>query len=183
MQVPGGTLRYGGEATTEHGTGLKLAALLDYDFGNRWRIDAGAFWATVEVKKLSYANITVPAPSSGVSERVPVPVNGRFAALSAAVIRFALRAFFAGAGPGTDVAIRVRLEPLDDVSLVGQAAAAEEVDRKRICRVAGYRDRCRHGAASIVPVVGNGWDALPWTPARRPASRQDLPLRGAMARL
>ena len=71
-----------------------------------------------------------------------------------------------GPGPGADVSIRVRLEPLHDVSLVGQAAA-EEMDQERIRRVAGYRV-----AAVMVPPPSRWWWKTAGTPSpgRRPAA-------------
>ena len=82
------------------------------------------------------------------------------------------------AAPGANLAVGERLEPLDDVSVIDEAGA-EEVREERGRRVAGYRDRRGHGAASIVPVVWNGGDALPRTSGRRPATGQALALGGA----
>ena len=71
------------------------------------------------------------------------------------------------AGPGADVFVCVRLEPLHDLAIVGQAAA-EEVREERVRRVAGNRNRYAHGAVSIVAMVGYGGDTLPRTSIRRP---------------
>ena len=104
-----------------------------------------------------------------------------FTALSVAVTRFARRPFpFAGASPGqgADVAVDVGLETLDDVALVGEAAA-EEIDQEGVRRVAGNRDCRIHRAASVVPWVGNGGGASLRDAHRRLASGQPLPLVGA----
>ena len=82
------------------------------------------------------------------------------------------------AGPGADISIRQGLEPLDHVAVVGKAGA-EEMHQERARRVAGHRHRCRHGVASISPVMMSGGDALPRTPNRRPAHGRTPPPRGA----
>ena len=82
------------------------------------------------------------------------------------------------AGPGADVAVGPGLEPLDDVSVVGEAGA-KEMNQERRRGVAGHRHRCRHGAASVVPVMGNGGGASLRDAIRSPASGQALPLAGA----
>ncbi len=54
------------------------------------------------------------------------------------------------AGHAADVAIRERLVPLDDIALVGQAAA-EHVGQDG-GGASGNRDGCVHGAVSFMPV-------------------------------
>ena len=77
---------------------------------------------------------------------------------------------------GPDVAVEHRLEALDDVALVGQAEA-DDVGEERGC-VGSKRLGWLHGAVSVVPVVGNGGDALPRTSTRRPAHGQARPFAG-----
>ena len=61
-----------------------------------------------------------------------------------------------GLGPDrANVAVGQSHEALDDVLLVREPAA-EEMNQERRRHVAGHRHGCRHGAVSVVPVVGNG---------------------------
>ena len=77
-------------------------------------------------------------------------------------------------GRGANVAGRERLEPLDDIAVVGKAAA-EEVGEEGRRRVAGNRDSRAHDAASVVPVRESGGR----TPSPgHPAPGQTLPLAG-----
>ena len=58
-------------------------------------------------------------------------------------------------------------------------AGAEEVGEERRGHVAGYRDRCRHDAASVVPMMeSDGGAPSPEHPAAAPASGQTLALGG-----
>ena len=73
-----------------------------------------------------------------------------------------------------DVAAGQCPEPLDHEPVVAFEAAAEIVDQKRGHAIAGYRHRCRHGGASVVPVMGNGGGASLRDTLRRPASGQPV---------
>ena len=100
------------------------------------------------------------------------PGEGRSAGAPALLLRLV-------AGLAADVAIRRGLEALDDIAVVLETAAEHKGEDG--AGVAGNCDGCVHGAVSVVPIVGNGGDVLPRTPARRPAHGQTLPLRGACA--
>ena len=107
-----------------------------------------------------------------------------FTAFRLAVARFAPRLlfFFAGrrviAGPGANVAVGARLEPLDGIGVVHEAGA-EEMGEERRGRVAGNRDRCRHDAASVVAMMeSDGGAPSPGHPAAAPASGHTLALGG-----
>ena len=68
--------------------------------------------------------------------------------------------------------------PLDHVSVVGQAGS-EEMNQKRVRRVAGHCHRCRHDAVSFVPIREiDGRTPSPGRPDRRPAHGQASPLDG-----
>ena len=67
---------------------------------------------------------------------------------SDAIVRFGLRRPFAR--PAADVAVGHGLVALDDVALVGQAAA-EQVGQDG-GGASGNRDGCVHGAVSFMPV-------------------------------
>ena len=126
---------------------------------------------------------TSRSPQTCIPPRVRSPVQmmisvraGRcsFTAFSVAVTRFGFRASLPRrrrlSGPGADVAVGVRLEPLDDVAVVGEAAG-EEMRQERGCGVVGKRDCGAHDAV-LRPVVGNDGDVLPGTSTRRPAFGQ-----------
>ena len=73
-----------------------------------------------------------------------------------------------GAGPGADIAVGQRLEPLDHVSVVGKAGS-EEMHQKRVRRVAGHHHRSRHGVR--LHLAGDDeWRRCP-PPDTRPPSR------------
>ncbi len=74
---------------------------------------------------------------------------------------------------GNDVTVRAGPELVDHLAAVGQAGA-EDMDQKRLRRVAGHRHGCRFGAVSFVPMRENGGR----TPDRRPAHGRHSPLHG-----
>ena len=74
--------------------------------------------------------------------------------------------------PGLDranVSVDMSPETLDHEAVVAVEAASEIVNQKGRCGIAGHRHRCRHGVASVSPVMMSGGHALPRTsPAAAP---------------
>ena len=99
--------------------------------------------------------------------------NGRAGGLGALDLSPALHG-----GGGNDVAVRVGLVPLDHIAVFCQAGA-EEMNQKRVRRVAGHRHGCRHGSVSFVPMreIG-GPTSSPGRSSRRPAHGRHSPLDG-----
>ena len=113
------------------------------------------------------------------SRALAVPARTGLLARDDRVLRLAtaLRAGRLGAGRA-NIAVRNRPQPLDHVSVVGQAGS-EEMNQKRVRRVAGHCHRCRHDAVSFVPIREiDGRTPSPGRPDRRPAHGQASPLDG-----
>ena len=66
---------YTGEATTEHGTGIKLSATVGYELASGFRPEAELFYAQAEIEKLTYGDVS----SAGVAVpgTVNVPISGK----------------------------------------------------------------------------------------------------------
>ena len=81
---------YRGKAVTKYDTGYKLEAVLGYELGSRFRIEAELFYATADVDKLTYSGISATPPQAmgttvPIHGKVDVPVSGAADQLGAMV--------------------------------------------------------------------------------------------------
>ena len=76
IATPRGSIDYTATAESEHATGLKFAGLLGYEFESGVRVEGEVFFATAEVDRISYRNVTVPALQFTLPGEISVPVSG-----------------------------------------------------------------------------------------------------------
>ena len=76
LQTPLGPLSYTATAAAKHETGLKFGGVTGYAFNFGLRVEAEVFFASADIERLLYSNVSVPAAEFMLSGETAVPVSG-----------------------------------------------------------------------------------------------------------
>ncbi|MCY3730370.1 MAG: hypothetical protein OXF98_03435, partial [Rhodospirillaceae bacterium] len=71
LQTPLGPLSYTATAAAKHETGLKLGGVVGYAFNLGLRVEAEVFFASADIERLLYSNLSVPTAEFMLSGETP----------------------------------------------------------------------------------------------------------------